>query len=211
MIGWLQISAGRGPEECGWVVFQLVPYLIREAGQCGLKTKLIEAVPGNGSKTWKSAVIAVEGEKKYMTDFLSTWQGAVQWIGKSMFRPNHKRKNWFVGVEIFKPVDQKAWDLKNIRVERMRSSGPGGQHANKTETAIRVTHIPTGLCAVSQQERSQYLNKNLALARLKELMHQKKNQSKAELDGMRWHQHNGLERGNAGQIFEGKDFRRKPY
>lgn len=205
MIDWLQISSGRGPEECRWVVFQLVQYLICQAKTGGLKTKLIESVPGKYPNTWKSAILALESEKD-ISEFLSQWEGPVQWIGKSMYRPNHKRKNWYVSVKILKPADPDSRQVKNIRIERMKSSGPGGQHANKTETAVRVTHIPTGLCAISQQERSQYLNKKLAMARLDEMIRRKEDQAKARFDGMRWQQHNVVERGNAGHVFTGMRF-----
>ncbi len=206
MIRWLQISSGRGPEECRWVVLQLARHLIREAKQYGLHAELIEAIPGSFPKTLRSALIAVEGEKD-IAGFISNWEGAVQWIGNSMFRPNHKRKNWFVSVKAIEPVNQEDWNSHDIRIERMRSSGPGGQHANKTETAIRVTHVPTGLCAVSQEERSQHLNKKLALARLEELIRQKNRQSKTIFKHTRWGQHNSLERGNAIHVFKGIRFK----
>ena len=60
---------------------------------------------------------------------------SVQWIGTSMFRPHHKRKNWFFSVRVLKPVAETKWNAGEIRIERMRSSGPGGQHANKTGAA----------------------------------------------------------------------------
>jgi peptide chain release factor len=126
-----------------------------------------------------------------------------------MFRPNHKRKNWFVSVEALEPLTQEDWKTADIRVDRMRSSGPGGQHVNKTESAIRVIHVPTGLSAISQEQRSQHLNKRLALARLEELLQLKESQNKIDFDQMRWGRHNSIVRGNAVHIFEGKNFRLK--
>ena len=208
MMSWLHITSGRGPEECCWVVSQLVQYIIDNASQYKLHTELLESIPGTSPGTLSSALLAVEGADD-PTDFIKKWEGSVQWVGTSMFRPNHKRKNWFVSVEALEPLTREEWKTDDIRVERMRSSGPGGQHVNKTESAIRVTHVPTGLTAISQEERSQHLNKKLALARLEELLQLKESQNKIDFDQMRWGRHNSIERGNAVHVFEGKNFRLK--
>lgn len=94
-------------------------------------------------------------------------------------------------------------------IETMRASGPGGQQVNKTESAVRVTHIPTGLTVVAREERSQHMNRKLAVARLGELM--KSQEKSAELQGKRdrWQQHNELERGNPIRTYEGTEFKRK--
>ncbi len=206
MIYWLQITSGRGPEECCWVVSQLVQYIISEALKLDSRAELIEAKPGTFPKTLTSAVIAMEGNNN-LQEYISHWQGTVQWVGTSMYRPTNKRKNWFVSVKVLEPITQEDLKTGDIRVDRMRSSGPGGQHANKTETAIRITHIPTGLSAVSQQERSQHLNKKLALARLNELLQHKEIQTRSDFDQTRWQGHNSVERGNAIYVFEDKNFK----
>lgn len=208
MMYWLQITSGSGPEECRWVVSQLVSYLIDRASNHKFHTALIETVPGNVPGTLSSAVIAMEGENT-LTEFVSAWEGTIQWIGTSMFRPDHKRRNWFVSVKVFEPVRQEDLRAEDIRVECMRSSGPGGQHANTTETAIRVTHTPTGLSAISQEERSQHLNKKLARARLEELLRLKEHQARTDLNHKCWNQHRSIERGNAVHVFTGKRFRLK--
>jgi peptide chain release factor len=203
---WLQISSGRGPAECCWVVTRLAEFLMDEAGKLGLRAELIEAISGDLSGTLRSALVAVEA-KDGIDGFIAKWQGVVKWIGKSMFRPHHKRKNWFVAVKAFEPPEHAPWRSGDIRMDRMRSSGPGGQHVNKTESAIRVTHIPTGLCAVAQEERSQHLNKKLAIARLHELIRHREEQCERKLEQRRWQQHNGIERGNAVHVFRGRNFR----
>jgi len=205
MIYWLQITSGRGPEECCWVVSRLATYLKGIASQKGLRTELIETVPGKHSNTLHSALLSVEADHD-IEAFLKCWEGSVLWIGTSMFRPHHKRKNWFVSVRVLKPVAETKWDTGAIRIERMRSSGPGGQHANKTESAIRVTHLPTGLSAISQEERSQHFNKKLALLRLEELIRSRDNQVQKDFAGKCWNSHNQLERGNPSHIFSGKKF-----
>jgi peptide chain release factor len=206
MMRWLQISSGRGPQECCWVVSRLATFLMAEAGKAGLRAKLVEAIPGDLPGTLRSALVAVEGGAG-LDGFIDNWQGAVQWIGKSRFRPHHKRKNWFVDVKAFEPVDHAPWQAKDIRVDRMRASGPGGQHVNKTESAVRVTHILTGLSAISQGERSQHLNKKLAMARLQAMMRRREDQAEKGLDRRRWDRNNGIERGNAVHVFRGSTFK----
>jgi peptide chain release factor len=88
----------------------------------------------------------------------------------------------------------------------MRSSGPGGQHVNKTESAIVLTHMPSGLRAISQQERSQHLNKSMAIARLCELLQNKEDDNMKNAKRQRWAQHNELRRGNTAQVFTGENF-----
>jgi len=205
MRNWLQISSGRGPVECCWVAAQLTTYLIKVATDLRFGPELLETTPGPKSGTYLSALIALEGEVD-LTAFINNWEGTIQWVGQSMFRPHHKRKNWFVGVKALQPVNENTLNPKDIRIETMRSSGPGGQHANKTESAIRVTHMPTGLSTVSQEERSQHLNKKLALARLQELLAAENQKSVNAFDQSCWKQHNSIERGNGLHVFEGKQF-----
>lgn len=209
MICWVQITAGRGPEECCWVVSRLTRYFIDDAGRHGFEAKVLDVVPGSGSNTIHSALIAVEGPDG-VTEYVKSWQGTVQWIGQSMFRPRHKRKNWFVSVRVLdKSKKCEELDEGNIRIERMRSSGPGGQHVNKTETAVRVTHVPTGLSTISREERSQHLNKVLAIARLQELLSQKIQEEEMIFQKERWRRHNEVERGNATRVFTGRNFKLK--
>jgi peptide chain release factor len=85
-------------------------------------------------------------------------------------RPHHKRKNWFFGV-VALPEQAVAPRLRetDVRFDTLRAGGPGGQHQNKTESAVRATHVPTGVTVVAREERSQQRNKALALQRLADL------------------------------------------
>lgn len=204
---WLHITSGRGPIECCWVVAQLQETLTKEAEQRGFTAEILEDIPGDESQTLRSTLLAIEGNG--INTFVASWCGSVQWIGKSHYRPNHKRKNWFVGVEALNPPQTPSWSEQDIRIDTMRSSGPGGQHVNKTESAVRVTHTPSGLSAIAQEERSQQLNRKLALARLAQLFEQQAQDAQKQHLQDRWSQHNQLERGNPIRTFEGKKFRLK--
>lgn len=95
MIYWIQITSGRGPEECCWVVTRLSEHIVNEAELQGLRCRTIDVIPGDKPRTARSVLISLEGNN--IKEFVATYEGSVQWIGKSMFRPHHKRKNWFVG------------------------------------------------------------------------------------------------------------------
>lgn len=204
---WLQITSGRGPEECGWVVYQLLSHLQACAETVGLRVRILESISGRSPGTLKSVWLALEGEHAGI--FATDWEGTVQWIGESMFRPGHKRKNWFVGVHALKPMETETFSNDSYKIETMRSSGPGGQHANKTESAVRITHVQTGLSATAQEERSQHMNKRLAFSRLYALMKQKEWGKKEQVSKTLWTSHNHLERGKPVKVFKGKDFKER--
>jgi peptide chain release factor len=207
MLCWLQITSGRGPDECAWVVSQVIEAMTKEAAANGCHMHLLEVIPGSRPDLFKSALISIEGED--ISTFLSQWTGTIQWIGKSQFRPNHKRKNWFVGVTPYPAPEEIKSNRHEFRFEMMRSSGPGGQHVNKTASAVRITHVPAGICATAQEERSQHRNRKLALSRLLEKIDHQSQAAQSKLRQNIWDGHNELERGNPVRIHEGTDFKLK--
>ncbi|MCG8634644.1 MAG: peptide chain release factor H [Desulfobacterales bacterium] len=208
MTHWIQVSSGRGPDECCWVAARVAYQILTEAQKENIDAVFIKAVPGRFKNTFKSVLISVE-ESAGINGFLSRWQGTVKWIGTSRYRPDHKRKNWFVSCEVFSPVPQREWRANEFKFETMRSSGPGGQHANKTESAVRVTHLPTGLSAVASEERSQHINKKLAMGRLGRILQKQNEDSQKQSVQQQWHHHNSLVRGNAVRVFKGQAFNEK--
>jgi peptide chain release factor len=202
---WLQISAGQGPAECAWVVARLVEVLTHAAKAEALDCELIEAESGDVPQTLKSALMGLRGPAAEA--FARHWQGTVQWIGRSPFRPKHRRKNWFVGIEGFVPPAASSWNPAEIACETQRSGGPGGQHVNKVETAVRVTHLPSGLSVLATQERSQWRNRQLGLARLQALLQDRQNQALFQARNERWQAHHHLERGNPVRVFTGPEFK----
>jgi peptide chain release factor len=206
---WLQVTSGRGPAECQLAVTRLADVLAKEARKAGLACEVLEVVPGRETGTALSALLSLEGPGARA--FAARSCGSVLWICASPVRPGHKRKNWFVGVEMLAPPEASAAVLRaaDVVFEAMRASGPGGQHVNKTESAVRATHRPTGLVATAREERSQAMNKRLALARLAGLLAAGADAAKADAERDRWAHHDALERGRAVRTFEGLAFRER--
>ncbi|MBI1789961.1 MAG: hypothetical protein HYR60_20720 [Acidobacteria bacterium] len=100
------------------------------------------------------------------------------------------------------PVEATRFDPKDVRRETMRAGGPGGQHVNRTESAVRVTHLPTGVRATAAEERSQHRNRKLALARLARKLAEAGAKQHDAARAKRWRAHQELERGNPVRIFQ---------
>lgn len=197
---WLQVSAGHGSAECAWAVMRVVEKIQHNATAAGIEITTLDVEPGPKPGTAQSVLCSLSGATG-VDRFVGAWRGTVQWIARSPFRPEHKRKNWFVGVEVLDPPADARFDPCDVRFETMRASGPGGQHVNRTESAVRVTHVPTGLQASASEERSQHRNKKLALARLASKLEDLKDQQRGEADRGHWRAHQALERGNPVQVF----------
>ena len=190
----IQITSGRGPVECCRVVAKVEELLLKEARKIGIAIEVLEHKKGDLEGTLLSATLLAQG--KNLEAFVKGWQGTVQWIAQSPYRKFHKRENWFVGVAIFDVQELMKWNPKEVVFETCRASGPGGQNVNKVETAVRGTHIPSGIQVLASDSRSQLQNKKLCLERLEakvlaweteQLMNQQQSQ---------WQEHNILERGN---------------
>jgi peptide chain release factor len=95
-----------------------------------------------------------------------------------------------------------TFKIQDVRMETLKASGPGGQHVNTTESAVRVVHIPTGLTTVASDERSQTANRKRALERLAILVARQEEQLLAKADKKRWDSHNELIRGNPVRVYE---------
>lgn len=188
---WIQVSSGKGPDECELAVSLFLESYRNECSRNKIKASIIDAVPGRISGNLKSVLLSLEyPENQVINEIVS---GTVLWTCTSPYRPNHKRKNWFINIEVFKNPDKLNFSEKDVRFESTRSSGPGGQNVNKVETAVRALHLPTGLTVTASEERSQYMNKKLALSRLSNLIKQKNDANLSSHKRTMWVQHNTLE------------------
>ena len=204
----LQLTANTGPEECCLAVRKALAQLLRECDGAGVSAESLEQVPSEVPGNFRSVLLALEGAAAEA--LAKRWRGSVQWMCPSPYRPGHKRKNWFIGVEVFEtdaPMGgAQALEDKDLRFETLRASGPGGQHVNKTDSAVRATHVPSGLSVKVQTERSQHANKRLARALLAHKLAAQADDAASAARNQRWRQHHGVERGNAARAFRGEGF-----
>jgi peptide chain release factor len=197
---YIQITSGRGPAECCRVVSKIVEYILKEARQRGIYAEVVEREEGEINRTLLSAVLFLVGEN--LSDFTDSWEGTVLCIAQSPYRKFHKRKNWFVGVQCLQAFEESKWNESDIRVQTLRASGPGGQHVNKTESAVRVTHIPSGISVTASEERSQLQNKKQAVERLKIKLAAYEQQRAMAFGRDNWQNHKELERGNPVRVIK---------
>lgn len=204
---YVQISAGRGPAECAWVVAQVLKEMKAFATRKGLTCEMISRSQGSEPGTLNSCLLKLDGFKA--EDTLNVWAGTVQWIGKSPYRKFHKRKNWFVGVSVFVDNNLVVFDEKDLQFSTFRSSGPGGQHRNKVETAVRVVHQPTSISVTAADSKSQLQNKKAAIAKIRLAMVQHRMEMLQARVDEQWQEHLSLQRGNPVKVFEGREFNEK--
>lgn len=198
----LQLSAAQGPIECCRAVALAARKLQEEAAALEVRSTLLEHLSGAESDTLSSMLFALEGSNAEL--LTRRWSGTMLWICASPFRPHHRRKNWyFGGVSLDAP---KAQFDQEIRFEAMRASGPGGQHLNTTDSAIRATHIASGISVKVQSERSQHANKKLATLLLAQRLAEQQQQILLEQKSERRQFHHELERGNPVRVFVGAKF-----
>jgi peptide chain release factor len=202
----LLITSGRGPAECRIAVAHALRRLALEAEAAGCDCAVAEddhADPHGPA----SAIVVLDGEAA--ADLAQRWTaGSILWVSKSPLRPRHGRKNWFIGV-VALPATQgmMAPATADIRFESFRAGGPGGQHQNTTESAVRAVHTPTGLSAVARDGRSQHRNKLLAVERLRALLDAKTRLAQDGEARLIQTAHHNVERGAPGLRFEGAEFR----
>jgi peptide chain release factor 2 len=182
----LEISAGAGGTEAQDWAQMLMRMYVRWAERRGFDVVMLDESEGEEAGI-KGAVLEIRGHYAY--GFLRPETGVHRLVRISPFDANARRHTSFASVFVYPVVNEEInieIDEEDLRIDVYRASGAGGQHVNKTSSAVRITHIPTNTVVASQAERSQFKNKSTAMKMLKNKLYQaeveRRDQHKAELD-----------------------------
>ena len=201
-----QITSATGPIECAIAVTKLFKSLAKEYQSIEIihfYDHPIAQMHYNIKDACSSIFFTCDEE-------ISDICGTIKWICESPVRPNHKRKNWFIKVAKIPELNEidTSFSDKDLKFESCKSSGPGGQHVNKTESGIILTHISTGIKITSFAERSQHMNRKIAIDKLRIELNRISHEQLDKQNNDAWKEQCSVERGNEVRVYKGMSFKR---
>lgn len=200
---FLLFTAGRGPVECSLAVQGIQSNFKKYLKTKKVDFEIVSQKKGQLNQSMETIVFKILTEERTI---VNPWIGTIKWICNSPIRKFHKRKNWYIKCQEITIPREAKFDLANVEIQSFRASGPGGQHRNKVETAIRITHKPTGIMVTASDGKSQAQNKKKAWKKLKEKF---ENQSASKMkvyNFEQWTSQIVIERGNPIKTFRGLKF-----
>ena len=200
---YILFTAGRGPVECAYAVKGIQDKFKRFLKSNDIQYSIVNQKQGGLEHTLDTIVFKLE-----LTDdkMIRPWIGTIQWVCKSPFRKFHKRKNWFIKCEEVMMDSVIEINVKDVLVQAYRASGPGGQHRNKVETAIRIVHQPTGLIVTAADGKSQAQNKKKAWQKLIDKLNIQNEELLRANSTSQWTSKLSIKRGSPIKTFTGLKF-----